>query len=124
MDLENQLVLIVEDDFLIAMDLAETVREAGAEVAGPAASVNEALDLLSSRRITVAVLDVNLGKEQSLAVAERLTGDQIPFVYHTGRKSLLGTSSWPEAPVISKPAIPSVFVAMIADAAAKRSDRL
>ncbi len=122
MDLENQHVLIVEDEFLIAMDLAETVREAGAEVVGPAASVNEALDLLTSHEITVAVLDVNLGKEMSLAIAERLLCDHIPFVYHTGQGALLGAFSWPEAPIISKPAIPSVFVAMIADAAARRSN--
>ena len=121
MDLENQLILIVEDDFLIAMDLAETFREAGAEVVGPAASVNEALELLSRHQISVAVLDVNLGKELSLAVAERLTRDHIPFVYHSGQIPLSGASDWPVAPIISKPAIPTVLTAAVADAAKKRS---
>ncbi len=122
MNLENQHVLIVEDEFLIALDLAETIREAGGQVAGPAASVSEALELLTNQQITVAVLDVNLGKELSLAVAERLTLDQIPFVYHTGEKTQLLTSSWPEAPIILKPTIPSVFTAIIAEVAKKQSD--
>lgn len=119
MCLEGQHVLIVEDEFLIAMDLAETVRDAGAEVVGPAASVSESLRLLSSQQVTVAVLDINLGAELSLIVAERLSQDQIPFVYYSGQVSMLGAYDWPEAPIISKPAIPSVFVAAIAEAAEK-----
>ncbi len=121
MDLENEQVLIVEDEFLIAMDLTETIRDAGAEVVGPAASVSEALELLSTHQVSVAVLDINLGKELSLAVADRLTRDQIPFVYHSGQIPLLDASDWPAAPIISKPAIPTVLTAAIAEAAKKRS---
>ena len=116
MDLENQRVLIVEDEFLIATDLADTVREAGGEVVGPAASVDEAFELLSRQQITVAVIDINLGKELSLAVAKRLRCEQIPFIYHSGQIALLGYSDWPEAPIISKPAIPATFIASIVSA--------
>ncbi len=121
MDLKNYRILIVEDDFLIAMDLAETVREAGAEVVGPAASVDEALELLSSHQITVAILDINLGKYLSLKVAQTLHREQIPFIYHSGQIARLNAPEWPEAPIISKPAIPTVLTAAIADTVKKRS---
>ncbi len=116
MDLKNHRILIVEDDLLIALDLAETVREAGAEVVGPAASVDEALELLSSQQITVAILDINLGKELSLEVAQRLRRERIPFIYHSGQIARLNAPDWPEAPIISKPSIPATFIAAIASA--------
>ncbi|TNF19851.1 MAG: response regulator [Rhodobacteraceae bacterium] len=121
MQLEHQQILVVEDDFLIAMDLAETLREAGAEVVGPAATVAQALELLSGQPITAAVLDVTLGKDVSLAVAQRLAGAGIPFVYHSGQIALLRGAGWPKAPVINKPALPSVFVAAVARAAQGRA---
>ncbi len=120
MELENQHVLIVEDNVLIATDLAATVQEAGAKAVVPAASVGAALDLLNCQRITVAVLDVNLRKELSLAVAQRLSRDQIPFVYHTSQDALVGGSGWPKAPIIGKPSPRSTIVGMIADAASQQ----
>ena len=56
------LVLVVEDEFLIAMDLEAMLREHGWRVLGPAATVEEALRLLDGGGETpdVALLDVNL----------------------------------------------------------------
>ena len=44
-------VLVVEDEPLIAFDVADHLREAGFEVIGPAASVSAALKLLESARL-------------------------------------------------------------------------
>ena len=73
-------VLIVEDEFLIAMDLARMVEADGWTVIGPVGTVQEALRLLESGLPSVAMLDVNLGNELVTPVAERLKANKVPFV--------------------------------------------
>jgi two-component SAPR family response regulator len=53
-------VLIVEDEFLIALELESTLRSVAYHVLGPVATVQEALELLRTESPDAAVLDVNL----------------------------------------------------------------
>ena len=78
------LILILDDDPLIAMDCAMVCEENGYAVLGPAHSVKEALDLLTGARPDAAVLDVNLGTETSLPVAERLDAEGVPLMVVSG----------------------------------------
>lgn len=73
-------VLVVEDEFLIAMDLETILEQNGHTIVGPACSVDAALRLLERERPDVAVLDVNLRGQPVLPVAERLRNLRIPFV--------------------------------------------
>ena len=118
MVLNGHRILIVEDEIVVAMDLVSIIRDAGAEVVGPAMSVREALRLIESHEITAAVVDVNLGKEDSLPVARRLDAARIPFVCHTGNNKL-SLDRWPEAPIINKPAAPEKLIAAVAAVAKK-----
>lgn len=77
-------VLLLEDNFIIALDLAGLVRGAGAEPVGPVASVEEALAALDAGGIEAAILDINLGEENAFAVAARLERDGVPFAFATG----------------------------------------
>ncbi len=72
-------VLIVEDEFLIAMDLIQMLQALGWQVIGPAASVKAALQLLDHESPAVALLDVNLGTEVVTLVAEVLKARNVPF---------------------------------------------
>jgi DNA-binding response OmpR family regulator len=74
------LVLIVEDEFLIAMDLELVLQRHGWRVLGPAATVAEALRLLRSETPDVALLDFNLHGEPVTPVAEELRARGVPFV--------------------------------------------
>jgi two-component system, response regulator PdtaR len=75
------LVLVVEDEFLIAMDLEDLLERHGWCVLGPAASVAQALRLLDGDgQPDVALLDVNLGGELVTPVAEALRARGVPFV--------------------------------------------
>src|SRR5215212_8822543 len=69
---DGRLVLVVEDEFLIAMDLELLLRRHGWRVLGPAATVAEALRLLADERPDVALLDLNLRGELATPVAEEL----------------------------------------------------
>jgi CheY-like chemotaxis protein len=65
-------VLIVEDEFLIAMDLKLLLEHHGWRVMGPVATVRDALRLLEDELPSVALLDVNLGNELVTPVADSL----------------------------------------------------
>jgi CheY-like chemotaxis protein len=76
-------VLIVEDEVFIAMDLAETLEEAGYRVLGPAHSVKEAMALLDTGVPDAALLDVNLGRETVWPLAQKLAAKRVPMVFAT-----------------------------------------
>ena len=76
----GRLVLVVEDEFLIAMDLELLLQWHGWRVLGPAATVVQALRLLERETPDVALLDVNLGGELVTPVAEQLRARGVPFV--------------------------------------------
>lgn len=73
-------VLIVEDEFLIAMELAATLEAHGFEVLGPVASVDKALQALEGERPDAVVLDLNLQGKAATEVAGKLRELDVPFV--------------------------------------------
>lgn len=77
-------ILVVEDEFLIAMELDNTLRSAGYQVLGPAPNVGAALGLLRAERPDAAVLDVNLAGEWVTPVAEVLRAMFVPFILASG----------------------------------------
>ena len=81
---QNEKLLVVEDTFLIAMQLQIDLKSLGYSVAGPAPSVERALKLLDREKIKAAVLDVHLGNEDSIPIANKLTELKIPFLFITG----------------------------------------
>ncbi len=82
--LQGLSVLVVEDQLLIAMDVEAMLAEEGVANIMTAASASEALRLIGSNAMDAAVLDVNLGRETSMEVAEKLTELEVPFVFATG----------------------------------------
>lgn len=80
-------VLIVEDSFLIAWSLRRMLTDLGCRVIGPVASVSQALPLLEAGECDAAILDVNLGAETSVPVAEALVRKGTPFFFVTGYSS-------------------------------------
>ncbi len=77
-------ILVVEDEFLVAMELEAFLKDAGWNVAGPAGTLAAAVKLARSARCDGAVLDVNLGGDRVDEVAAILAGRGIPFVFVTG----------------------------------------
>jgi CheY-like chemotaxis protein len=96
-------LLIVEDEYLLAQEMADYFENLGTEIVGPVGTVARALDLIASSRIQAAVLDVNLRDERVYPVAEALTLKQIPFVFASGYGSELEPDVYAEAPRCIKP---------------------
>ncbi|MFL5335130.1 MAG: response regulator [Geminicoccaceae bacterium] len=64
-------ILIVEDEALIALELAESLEHDGHEVVGPAATMAEALALCKAEPPELAVLDINLQDGSSGVILAR-----------------------------------------------------
>lgn len=77
-------VLVVEDDPIIAIDFEDRLIGFGVTSVRTVGSVAQALDAIASRAPDFALLDVELIRETSFAVAERLLALEIPFVFVTG----------------------------------------
>lgn len=98
-------ILVVEDEFWIALDLQGILESHGYEVMGPAPSVRHALKLINARLPSAALLDVNLGKEMVTPVAEALRDAGVPFAvtsaYH--KPEQMGGAVLADAVLLRKP---------------------
>jgi DNA-binding response OmpR family regulator len=83
--LKGLIVLVAEDEYMIATDLAQELTRAGARVLGPVSSLDGALELLKDAdHIDAAILDVNLQGEKIFPAAEMLEQHGVPFLFATG----------------------------------------
>ena len=83
-DLRGLLVLVVEDDFLLARSLERTLVSVGAEVVGPVSTTEAALLLVEESSIDVGLLDVMLREGTSAPVASELIAGGCPVLFLTG----------------------------------------
>ncbi|WP_281968979.1 response regulator [Roseovarius nanhaiticus] len=82
-------ILVLDDEALIALDLAGVLEDEGFAVCGPYNSVDDALDAIDAHAPDGAILDVNLGRQTSSApVADRLSQSEIPFAFLTGYEQI------------------------------------
>lgn len=96
-------VLVVEDEPLIAMEIAETLSDAGFEVIGPAHSVAQALALIENTGCECAVLDTNLGRETAEPIAVALRSLKVPFISVSGYSREQQPLALRDAPLLAKP---------------------
>ena len=117
--LSDRRILVVEDEFLIALELRMIFEDEGAEVfdAASVADVHAVIETCANDGglPDVAVLDVRLGDEEVFPVADDLVERGVPFVFHSGHaKADELTEMYPSAGVFSKPAEASRLVAALA----------
>jgi CheY-like chemotaxis protein len=103
-ELRGWRLLVVEDDNLIAMDMALTLEDLGAAIVGPAGSVAEALELIAvEAALNGAVLDINLGQERAWPIADELRRRGVPFVFTTGYDAWIIPKAYRDTPRCEKP---------------------
>lgn len=106
----NGRILVVEDEPLIAFEVAQMLEQAGFDVLGPAGSVGEAFNLMERSRCDAAVLDVNLGTQSAEPIALWLTQLKIPFVAMSGYSSDQLSPAFNKVSLLSKPLKADVVV--------------
>jgi PAS domain S-box-containing protein len=97
-------ILVVEDEALIALELCDALSKLGWEVAGPASSIEEAVQILANAPLPdIAILDVNLGGHLVYPLAERLLAQNVPMVFCTGYEQLDFHEQFRDCPIVRKP---------------------
>lgn len=77
-------VLLVEDEYLIALDASEMLSEMGAASVHVASNFEEALACAAEGGFDVAILDVNLNGQLSVPIAQALKAKGTPLMFTTG----------------------------------------
>ena len=97
-------IFIVEDEALIAFEMADALEDLGFEVVGPSMHLNDALDTAKNDTFDIACLDVNLGMgKTSEPIARVLTERGIPYVFITAYEISQIKFAQPDDTVIRKP---------------------
>lgn len=82
--MENARVLVVEDQFLLAIDMADALTDAGFEVVGPAGTLDDAFELVDAGDIDIAVVDCDLRGREVTSLVHALSARGVPTVMVTG----------------------------------------
>jgi DNA-binding response OmpR family regulator len=96
-------VLVVEDEYLVAILIEEILESAGCIVRGPIPRVPAALDAVDHEDYDAAVLDVNLAGERINPVADALSHRKVPFLFVTGYGANALPSEYAQRPYVCKP---------------------
>lgn len=96
--------LVVEDNVIIGMEAEDLLRGFGFSDCRIAGSVDTAMDIIERTQVSFAMLDVNLGKDTSLPVAEELAKRGVPFIFASGYgERSLQAGQFANVPVVTKP---------------------
>jgi len=82
--LSDSRILLVEDEFLLATDLAQSLSEWGAEVLGPVASLAEAQQMLAGEPVDCAIVDIDLQGEMAFPLLNALRDEGVPTLVISG----------------------------------------
>jgi len=106
-------VLVVEDDTLVAWDIEAMLQDAGGTVVGPVGKLAQAQALIAKAEFDIALLDLNLGRDNSLPAADLLDEAGIPFVFLSGHSADFLPDRHRHRPLVAKPFNPPLLIAAI-----------
>lgn len=108
-------ILIVEDEFLIANDLARAVREAGGHLVGPVSTIDQAEKLVREQRVDAAIIDVNLRGRMAFELISSLASTNLPCVIVSGYAGEALPEALSNIPRLEKPVSPASVVQALAN---------
>jgi ActR/RegA family two-component response regulator len=108
-------IMVVEDDFLAALDLKRLVEERAGKVAGPVGRLEQAQQLARSVTLDGAILDVKLDGTDSLSLADELIARDVPIILVTGYDVAMLPERFARTPRLPKPFDDAAFDQLAAD---------
>lgn len=96
-------LMIVEDQFLLAMDLVDALEPRGVQIVGPFANVRDAVAAARGEALDGAILDIDLGGELSFPIAEALAERGTPFLFASAFDAITLPEGLKCAPRLAKP---------------------
>src|SRR5690606_6401548 len=96
-------ILIVEDEFLAALEMQGMIEQRGGSVAGPVGRLEQAMNIVGSETLDAGVLDVALDSLTSYPIADELARQGVPVIFVTGYAGGMLPDRLAAAPKLSKP---------------------
>lgn len=115
-------ILIVEDEFLVGLQLEEDLRAAGCSILGPFNRLEVAIEAARREQFDLAILDVNVNGNMVYPLADELLAGGIPFIFMSGYLATDLPPRFRSTPQISKPYDPATLLNQIR-AAVRAADR-
>ncbi len=107
-------VLVVEDEFIIALDLEETVRDLGFTVDGPYRDQKSAFAAIQDHVPDFAILDIFTEDGEVYPLADALTKAGVPIIFRSGHVEPLEVQDrYPNAQAAAKPCPPDQLISMM-----------
>lgn len=120
--LTGQTVLLVEDDYFLANDLAASLRSAGASILGPIGSLEEALErVVCEATPDLAVLDINLRDHAVYPLVDQLTARGVPVLFVTGYEATSVPDRYRHVPMVQKPATAADIIPLVHELTVRRT---
>lgn len=118
-------VMLVEDESIVAMMMAEALTTLGFKVVGPCTNLGDAMSAAARQPIAAAILDIRLGEELVYPLADDLAARGIPFVFVSGYGLESLNPRYRTTPVLQKPvdveALRNLFAVPAGETAAWRT---
>ena len=119
--LDGLRILVLEDEFLIAMDVEQICRDYGASDVIIARTIEEAEAALDSAAFDAAIFDLMLNQKSTLGLAARLNDQAVPFIFASGYDGFGDSANpFPHVKLVSKPYSDVDLVGALAAACGRR----
>ena len=102
-------VFLAEDEFLIALAVAEELEAKGCTIVGPFQNEEAARTAASGESFDFALLDINMNGQMAYSVADAVAARRIPFVFLSGYSASTLPDRFRTVPTISKPCDPAIL---------------
>lgn len=102
-ELAGAKILVVEDEYFIAADLARALEAVGGRIVGPANSVEQARAMLDEQQVDAAILDLNLRGEMAFQLVEEIRERKLPCVIMSGYSPESLPGALQQVPNLEKP---------------------
>jgi len=122
-DLVGRRVLVVEDDYDQAREMAAAIEKHGGEVVGPYPDIEAAFLSLQKAEVDAAVLDIRLAAEDVFPLADLLREKAVPFFFITGFDRDVLPKRFREEQMIRKPVAPFEVLMGVALTLSQRASR-
>ena len=110
-------VLVVEDEFIIALDLSETVEDLGYMLEGPFPDQCGAFRAIAAAMPDAAILDVHTRDGEVFPLADVLTQAGVPIIFHSGHVTSQDLAErYPGARTCAKPCPPDKLIVALQEA--------
>jgi DNA-binding NtrC family response regulator len=118
-------VLVVEDEFIVALDLSEMVKDLGYALEGPFADRHGALRAIKGEMPDAAILDVVASDGEIFPLADTLTEAGVPIIFHSGQVSPGEmVKRYPDAHACAKPCPPDRLIDALQEAIERRANAI